>query len=160
PSVEERNVVELAHDRGVDPTDLVLDLALESGLDARFRMAIVNFDEDAVEQLLTDPHTMLGLSDAGAHASQLCDSCFSTHLLSHWLRERQALTIEQAVHKLTAEAADVFGIRDRGRLAVGRPADVVVFDPATVGCSSLRRVTDQPAGADRLIADASGIDAV
>jgi N-acyl-D-aspartate/D-glutamate deacylase len=123
-------------------------------------MAILNYDDDEVEGLLTDPHTMLGLSDAGAHASQLCDSCFSTHLLSHWVRDRKALTIEQAVHKLTAEAADIFGITDRGRLAVGRPADVVVFDPGTVGCSTLRRVTDQPAGADRLIADASGIDAV
>jgi N-acyl-D-aspartate/D-glutamate deacylase len=159
-AIEERNIAELADERGVDPSDLALDLALESGLDARFRMAILNYDDDEVEGLLTDPHTMLGLSDAGAHASQLCDSCFSTHLLSHWVRDRKALTIEQAVHKLTAEAADIFGITDRGRLAVGRPADVVVFDPGTVGCSTLRRVTDQPAGADRLIADASGIDAV
>jgi N-acyl-D-aspartate/D-glutamate deacylase len=160
PSVEERNVAELAEARGMDPSDLVLDLALESGLDARFRMAVLNFDEDEVEKLLTDPHTMLGLSDAGAHASQLCDSCFSTHLLSRWVRERKALSLEQAVHKLTAEAADVFGITDRGRLAVGRPADVVVFDADTVGCSELRRVNDQPAGADRLIADAAGVDAV
>jgi N-acyl-D-aspartate/D-glutamate deacylase len=113
-----------------------------------------------VEVLLTDPHTMLGLSDAGAHASQLCDSCFSTHLLSHWVRDRQALTLEQAVRKLTSEPAEIFGITDRGTLATGRPADVVVFDPARVGCSDLRRVYDQPAGAARLVADATGIDAV
>jgi len=123
-------------------------------------MAVLNYDEDEVEVLLTDPHTMLGLSDAGAHASQLCDSCFSTHLLSRWVREREAFTIEEAVRKLTSEPADIFGITDRGRLAVDRPADVVVFDPETVGCSELRRVNDQPAGADRLVADAVGIDAV
>jgi N-acyl-D-aspartate/D-glutamate deacylase len=76
------------------------------------------------------------------------------------VRERKALTIEEAVRKLTSEAADIFGITDRGRLATGRAADVVVFDPETVGCSQLRRVADQPAGAERLVADATGIDAV
>jgi N-acyl-D-amino-acid deacylase len=160
PSIEGRNVVALADERGVDPTDLVLDLAVGSNLETRFRMAVLNYDDDAVEVLITDPHTMLGLSDAGAHASQLCDSCFSTHLLSHWVRDRKALSVEEAVRKLTSEPADVFGISDRGRLAVGRPADVVVFDPETVGCTDLRRVSDQPAGADRLVADALGIDAV
>jgi N-acyl-D-amino-acid deacylase len=160
PSLEERNVAEIATERGTDPSDLVLDLAIESGLAARFRMAVLNFDEDEVEVLLTDPHTMLGLSDAGAHASQLCDSCFSTHLLSRWVRERKAFSIEEAVRKLTTEPAAIFGIADRGLLAVGRPADVVVFDPDTVGCSELRRVADQPAGAERLVADAVGIDAV
>jgi N-acyl-D-amino-acid deacylase len=160
PSIEGTNVVDLAAARDLDPSDLVLDLALESDLDARFRMAVLNFDEDMVEVLLTDPHTMLGLSDAGAHASQLCDACFSTHLLSHWVRDRKALSLEEAVRKLTSEPAEIFGIADRGLLGRGRPADIVVFDPATVGCSDLRRVNDQPAGADRLVADAVGIDAV
>ena len=138
----------------------MLDLALESDLEARFRMAVLNFDEDMVEVLLTDPHTMLGLSDAGAHASQLCDAGFSTHLLGRWVRERKALTLEEAIRKLTSEPAEIFGITDRGLLAAGRPADVVVLDPATVSCSDLRRVHDQPARADRLVADATGIDAV
>jgi len=159
-TLDERNVAELAAERGQDPSDLVLDLAIESGLEARFRMSVLNYDEDQVEQLLTDPHTMIGLSDAGAHASQLCDSCFSTHLLSRWVRERKALSLEEAVRKLTSEPADIFGLADRGRLAEGRPADVVVFDPAAVGCGPLERVHDQPAGADRLISRASGIDAV
>ncbi len=160
PSIEGTNVAALAEEQGIDPSDLVLDLAVASGLGARFRMAVLNFDEDEVEMLLTDPHTMLGLSDAGAHASQLCDSCFSTHLLSRWVRERQAFNLEEAVRKLTSEPAAIFGITDRGTLAVDRPADVVVFDADTVGCSDLRRVNDQPAGADRLVADASGIGAV
>jgi N-acyl-D-amino-acid deacylase len=160
PSLHEANVADLAVERGVDPTDLVLDLALASELDARFRMAVLNYDEDEVEVLLTDPHTMLGLSDAGAHASQLCDSGFSTHLLSRWVRERKALSMEEAVRKLTSEPAEIFGLADRGRLAPDRAADVVVFDPETVACGPLQRVNDQPAGADRLIAEATGIDAV
>jgi N-acyl-D-aspartate/D-glutamate deacylase len=160
PALEERTVEEVARQRGVDPVDLALDLALASDLGARFRMAVVNFDEDAVAELLADPNTVLRLSDAGAHASQLCDACFATHLLGHWVREKGTLRLEQAVRMLTSRPAEVLGIADRGRLAVGAPADVVVFDPRTVGATKLRRVRDLPAGADRLVADATGIAAV
>lgn len=160
PSLEERLVTEVAAERGVDPTDLVLDMALATNLEARFRMAVFNHDETEVIELLTEPDTVLGLSDAGAHASQLCDACFSTYLLSRWVREKQAITLPEAIRMLTSRPAEVFGITDRGRLATGLAADVVVFDPATVGASKLRRVHDLPAGADRLVADASGIDAV
>jgi len=149
-----------ARQRGVDPVDLAFDLSLDNQLGARFRMAVLNFDENEVADLITDPHTVIALSDAGAHASQLCDACYSTYLLGHWVRERKTLSLEQAVHHLTQRPAEMFGIADRGLLAMGRPADIVVFDPATVGPSKLRRVYDMPAGADRLIADAHGIDAV
>lgn len=159
-SLEERPLLEVASERGVDPIDLLCDLSLTDRLETRFRMAVVNTDEDEVEELLTHPDTVLGLSDAGAHASQLCDACFSTHLLSRWVREREALTLEHAVHMLTARPAEIFGIRDRGLLAEGRPADVVVFDPATVAAGPLQRVDDLPGGADRLVSDAVGIDAV
>ena len=160
PSLEERLVSEVAAERGVDPTDLVLDMALATNLEARFRMAVFNHDEAEVIELLTEPDTVLGLSDAGAHASQLCDACFSTYLLSRWVREKQAIALPEAIRMLTSRPAEVFGITDRGRLATGLAADVVVFDPATVGASKLRRVHDLPAGADRLVADASGIEAV
>lgn len=160
PRLEERTLADVAREKGGDPVDLMFDLALASDLGTRFRMAIVNFDEDEVAELLADPHTVLGLSDAGAHASQLCDACFSTHLLGHWTREKGALPLEEAVRMLTSRPAEVLGIKDRGRLAVGMPADVVVFDPDTVGASKLRRVRDLPASADRLVADATGIDAV
>jgi len=159
-SLEERPLLEVARERGIDPIDLLCDLSLTDRLETRFRMAVVNTDEDEVEELLTHPDTVLGLSDAGAHASQLCDACFSTHLLSRWVREREALTLERAVHMLTARPAKIFGIRDRGLLAEGRPADVVVFDPATVGAGPLQRVSDLPGGADRLVSEAFGIDAV
>jgi N-acyl-D-aspartate/D-glutamate deacylase len=160
PALEERSVESIARERGVDPVDCMLDLALATDLTARFRMAILNDNETEVAELLTSPHTVLGLSDAGAHASQLCDACFSTHLLGHWVREKKTLPLEEAVRMLTSRPAEVLGIRDRGRLAAGMPADIVVFDPDTVGASKLRRVHDQPAGANRFVADATGIDAV
>ncbi len=138
----------------------MLDLALASDLKARFRSAVANADESIVAELLQHPAAMIGLSDAGAHASQLCDACFSTHMLGHWVREKKVLSLEQAVRLLTSRSADIFGIRGRGRLAEGMAADIVVFDPDTVGCGPLRRVHDLPGGADRLVADSFGIEAL
>jgi N-acyl-D-aspartate/D-glutamate deacylase len=160
PELVEQTVTAAAAARGVDPFDLMLDLSLASDLSARFRMAVANYQEEDVAELLAHPDTVLGLSDAGAHASQLCDACFATHLLGHWVRERGTLSLEQAVRMLTGRPAEVMGITDRGRLAAGLAADVVVFDPRTVAASPLRRVADLPAGAERLVADAVGIDAV
>jgi N-acyl-D-amino-acid deacylase len=158
--LEEQPLAQAAAKLGKDPVELALDLALASDLQARFRMAVMNFDEKEVAELITDPHTIIALSDAGAHASQLCDACYATYLLGHWVRDKKTFTIEQAVHNLTQRPAEMFGISDRGLLAEGRPADVVVFDPKTVGPGPLKRVHDLPAGADRLVSEASGIDAV
>ena len=160
PSVNGRRLGEVAAERGVHPVDLALDLSLANRLETRFRLAIFNTDEAVVAELLTHPATMIGLSDAGAHASQLCDACAPTDLLGRWVREKRVLSLEEGVRRLTSEPAEVFGIADRGRLAVGLAADLTVFDPATVGCGPLRRVRDFPAGADRLVSDARGVRAV
>ena len=160
PSVEERLLVEVAAERGVHPVDLALDLALQSGLEARFRMPLANHDEAQVAELLLNPNMVVGLSDAGAHASQLCDACQATYLLGRWVREKKALSLEAAVRMLTSRPAEVFGIQERGRLAVGLPADLVVFDPETVGAGPLKRVNDMPANAPRLVSEAAGVDAV
>ena len=101
-----------------------------------------------------------GLSDAGAHASQLCDAVFSTYLLEHWVRETGTLTLEQAVWRITGHPAAVFGIPGRGRVAPGYFADLVAFDPAAVGVERMERVYDLPAGADRLIARSHGLHQV
>ena len=158
--LEEMPLAAAAARLGKDPVDLALDLALANDLKARFRMAVMNFDEKEVAELITDPNTIIALSDAGAHASQLCDACYSTYLLGHWVRDRKVFTVEEAVHNLTQRPAEMFGITDRGVLAHGRPADIVVFDARTVGPGPLKRVFDMPAGADRLVSEASGIDAV
>src|SRR5439155_996134 len=107
---------------------LVFQITLEDPFP--FAMA-AGFDE--IGELLNDNRAVIGLSDAGAHASQICDACFSTHLLGHWVRELGAVSLEQAVHRLTAHAAHVFRIPDRGTLRAGAFADLVAFDPDTVG---------------------------
>jgi N-acyl-D-amino-acid deacylase len=158
--MEEQNLGEVAKQRGVDPIDLALDLSIESDFAARFRLPFLNYDENEVRELLVNDNTVVALSDAGAHASQLCDACYSTHFLGHWSRDEGIVELEKAVHMLTQKPADVMGFSDRGRLQVGLPADVVVFDATTVGASALKRVHDLPAGQDRLISEAIGIQAV
>ena len=160
PDLAERAVFDLAEEAGKTPVEYLFDLGLESNLEARFRMPVANHDEDEVERLLHSPHTVVGLSDAGAHASQLCDACATTYLLKRWVREKKSIGLERAVRMITSRPAEVFGIAGRGRLAAGLAADVVVFDPDTVGDGPLQRVYDFPGGADRLISEAEGIDAV
>lgn len=160
PLLEGRLLAEIARTQRTNAVDLALDLSLRSDFRCRFRIPIANNDDNGIAELLRDDNTLMGLSDAGAHASQLCDACFSTHLLGYWVRERGAISLERAIEKLTSLPARVFGLADRGLLAPGRPADVVVFDPKTVGAEPLRRVSDLPAGEDRLITDATGIRAV
>ncbi len=160
PELEERPLFEVARERGVVPTDLALDLALQTNLEARFRVPVANHQEDEVEPLLKSDCTVIGLSDAGAHASQLCDACLPTYLLARWVREKNTFSLEEGVRMLTSRPAEVFGLTDRGVLKLGAPADLVVFDPATIGASKLRRIYDLPAGADRLVSDAIGVEAV
>ena len=124
----------------------MLDLALEDGMATRFRVVMDNDGDDEIGDLLADKRTLLGLSDAGAHASQLCDACYSTHLLGHWVRERKALTLEDAVWRLTGHPHHAFRIAGRGLVREGFPADLVAFDPDTVGCTPVERVHDQPGG--------------
>ncbi len=160
PTLENRSLAAVAAARGVDPIDLALDMAIETALQSRIRFGFLNHNEAGVEELITDEHTVITLSDAGAHADQLCDACYGTYLLGYWVRDKGVMTLPRAIHALTQRPAQLVGLTDRGLLALGRPADVVVFDPAAVGAGPLRRVQDLPGGGERLIADAIGIDAV
>ncbi len=160
PSLEGRNAQQIADEQGRDPVDVILDLALDADLEMRITQDVINYDPNSIQELLEDPNTVIGLSDAGAHASQLCDAKYSTEFLSTFVREREAFSLEDGVHMLTQRPAQVFGITDRGTLEVGKPADVVVFDADQVGHLGKRRVYDLPGGADRIISDAKGIKAV
>ncbi len=162
PELIGRRVVELAQERGgpshaVTPLDVMLDLAMEEDLDTRFRSVLANNDPDAIAWLLQQEGCLLGLADSGAHVSQLCDACLPTDLLGNWVREKEVISLERAIHKLTAEPARVYGLdgpaRGRGRLEVGMAADITVFDPATVAPGPLRRIRDFPANGERLTAD-------
>jgi N-acyl-D-amino-acid deacylase len=153
PELIGQSVVELAGERGCTALDVVLDISLDDDLRARFVSVLANNDPDAIAWLLPRDNVLLGLADSGAHVSQLCDACFATDLLGNWVRDRGVMSLERAVHKLTAEPAGVYGLHDRGSIEVGKAADVCVFDPDTVAPGSLRRVYDFPADGERLTAD-------
>jgi N-acyl-D-amino-acid deacylase len=154
PDLQGRRVSDLARERGCSPLDVMCEIAVEEDLTTRFRAYIANDDVGAVGDLLTHESVALGLSDAGAHVDQLCDAPLPTDLLGTWVRERNVLTLEAAVRKLTGEPGDLFGFVRRGYLREGHWADVCVFDPDTVGPGRTRRVRDFPADAERLTAEA------
>src|SRR5262249_57619574 len=117
----------------------MLDLGIEDDLNILFMQAVFNTNDERLAKLINDPRPMIGLSDAGAHVSLLCDAGYCTYLLGHFARELGAITLEYAVKRLTSEPADFFGLKGRGRLRVGNNADLAIFDPDTVG--SARRGT-------------------
>jgi len=150
-------LADIARERGVHPFDLMVDLALEEDLATRYRIVSLNDNAEELGTLLRDHRIVLGAHDAGAHADMLCDSCYPTHLLGHWVRDEKVIGLEEAVWRLSGQPAEVFGLAGRGRLAEGNAADVVVFDPATVGPRRLERVGDLPGGGERLLSRSDGI---
>ncbi|MDQ1460660.1 MAG: hypothetical protein QOI08_2144 [Actinomycetota bacterium] len=153
PELIGRKVTDVAADRGVTALDAMLDISIEENLETRFTSVLANNDPDAIAWLLPQDTVLLGLADSGAHVTQLCDACFATDLLGNWVRDKEVMPLEHAIHKLTGEPAAVFGLHDRGTLEVGKAADVVALDFDTVGPGPLRRITDFPADGERLVAD-------
>jgi N-acyl-D-amino-acid deacylase len=160
PELNERTLKDVGRERGVHIADLMLDLALESGLKTRYRVPVSNRDEALLAEFIKAPYAVLGFSDAGAHASQLCDACWPTYFLDKWVRTKQAVTMESAIRMMSSWPAEIFNIRDRGLLKEGMAADIVIFDPKTIAAGPLERVHDLPAGAERLISRAKGISHV
>jgi len=153
PEVVGHRVAQLAEEMGLTPFDALLELTLrEPDLKLRVKALLANDDIDGITMLLNTEQCTLGLSDAGAHVGQLCDAVLPTDLLGSWVRERRAITLEQAINKLTKVQADLFGFADRGVLRPGAFADVVVFDPNTVSPGPTSRVRDFPADGERLTA--------
>jgi N-acyl-D-aspartate/D-glutamate deacylase len=155
--MEHRSLAELAEAVAKHPLDLMLDLALDEDLKTIFVATTLNSDESAVGRLIMDDCSLVSLSDAGAHLTFFCDAGFGLHLLGHWVRERGLMPIEAAVRKLTRDPADLFGIRDRGRLVPGAWADLLLFDPATVARGPKERVFDLPGSAPRLTTPGVGV---
>jgi len=149
-------VSDRARERGVDPVELMIDLALETDLAQNFLQPFANEVEDQVLALMQHPRSLVTFSDAGAHVSQISDCSIATHLLGYWVRERQAVRLEEAVAMLTTQPAAAFGFADRGRIAEGCVADLAIFDPATVAPEVPRIEHDLPGGARRLVQESRG----
>jgi N-acyl-D-aspartate/D-glutamate deacylase len=151
------SMAELARAKGVHPVELMIDMALERDLKMFFRQPIANEDQSQVLDMMKHPRSVITFSDSGAHVSQIMDSSLQTHLLSYWVREKQAMTLEEAVKQITYNTATMWGLHDRGLIREGMAADLVVFDPKTIGARMPDVVHDLPAGAKRLKQTADGI---
>ena len=159
--LEGKTVAEIAHQRGKDGVDTFLDLALEDDLRIQYTMALFNANEERIPELINDSRVMVGLSDGGAHVDMLCDAGYCTYLLGTWVRDKQTMSLERAIKRLTSEPADFFGIKKRGRLSAGMAADIVVFDRNTVGSARRGEMrNDLPGGGRRIVMTAHGIEHV
>jgi len=154
-----RTLAEIARERRQHPAETMIDLALEKDLERFFLQPLANEDQEYALELMRHPRTVTTFSDSGAHVSQLMDSSLQSHLLSYWVRERQAFTLEQAVRMITLVPATLWGFADRGLIREGMAADLVVFDPDKIGAEMPQVVDDLPAGAQRLVQRARGIAA-
>ena len=159
PEYDGRFIADLVP-QGESPLGFMVDLARSEDMKTRFKLIMFNYDDTDVAGLLKQDSTILGLGDGGAHTSQLCDSSYPMHLLGHFVRERKDFPLEFGVWRLTGHPAQVYGVKERGLLKKGYFADICVFNPATVDEGPLKRVYDQPAGAERLIKEPIGIEHV
>ena len=130
---EHKSIAELAAAESQHPLDWLLDFGEKEDFETLFDAQILNADEDEVLKLLKHPNASIGLADAGAHLFLFCDADYGLHLLGRWHRERGDFTLEEAIAALTSNPAATYGIKDRGQLKVGYHADLLMFDPATVG---------------------------
>jgi N-acyl-D-aspartate/D-glutamate deacylase len=147
----------LAAERGEHPLDVMLDLALKDNLVTRFRN-VPRSTKAEMTDLVKDHRTVLGAHDAAAHVDMLCDSCYPSYTLRYWVREEGALTLEEAIWRMSGQPAALWGLSDRGVIAPGKVADMVAFDPDTISETPFERLYDFPANGDRLVSRSKGIE--
>ena len=157
PTGPNPTVAQRAAELGQDPVDVMIDLALASNFEQFFVQVIANRDPDHVLSIMKHPRALVTFSDSGAHVSQIMDSSLQTHLLSHWVRQREAFTLEAAVRNLTLAPATAWNLPHRGLVQTGFVADLNVIDPSRVEPAMPEVVTDLPRGAKRLVQRAVGI---
>jgi N-acyl-D-aspartate/D-glutamate deacylase len=152
-----RSIAEIAAEQNKDPVEVFIDAALEKHLKQFFLQPLANENQDHALEMIKHPRSVVTFSDSGAHVSQIMDSSLQTHLLSHWVREKQAVTLEEAVRMLSFVPASHWGLTGRGMLREGWAADVVIFDANRITAMLPELTYDLPAGARRLKQKATGI---
>ena len=156
-----RSLMEIAQEEGKELAEVILDMSLADNLDTEFQLKnVLNADKPSVAKLIDHPLCHFGASDAGAHITQFCGTGDTTHLLEHYVRETGQMTLERAVHRMTGEVAQDWGLHDRGTLAVGKAADVVLFDPSSVSVGAEEFVDDFPGEARRYVRHSQGYHSV
>jgi N-acyl-D-aspartate/D-glutamate deacylase len=155
---EGRSIAQIARELGRDELDAFLDLALSEDLKTRFRvLRYIQGDMDAVRQIITSRYVLPGQSDAGAHLDRRCFYGVPTMMIADWHRQRGAMSLEEAVRRVTSLPASVFDLPGRGALRSGLRADIVIFDPARLRSLKPQALYDLPGGAMRMGQRSEGI---
>ncbi len=152
-----RTIADIAAERAEEPLDTFLNITVEENLKTWFARNQQNNDDNAMSVILNNPHTLIGLSDSGAHVVREGGYGYAVHFLSHWVRDKAIMTLEEGVRRLTSLPADIFGIPNRGRLAPGASADIIAFDYNNLGLHDSEEAYDLPGGSMRLKQVARGI---
>ncbi len=156
-SLKGRTVGEVAREQGKHPIDCLLDLSVEEELKTEFAMqGFINNDEEALTTILKHPQCLIGASDGGAHTKFLTLGRYPTHFLAHWVRDKQIMSLEEAHWRLSAMLGWAIGIRDRGWLREGMPADIVVYNLEELAVRPMETVHDLPDGDWRRVQKADG----
>jgi N-acyl-D-amino-acid deacylase len=157
--MEWKSVSEIARERNADPLNVFFDLAIEDDLNLTYMIPLLDVNEERVARKFSDPRTMIGISDGGAHVDMLCNAGYPTYLIGNFVRGKQAITLEHAIKRITAEPARFFGMADRGELRPGLAADITIFDFDRIGSPERPEVRyDFPGGGRRLVTQAEGIE--
>ena len=156
PYLPNPTVADEARRAGVDPVELMIDVALQNDFDVFFLQHLMAQDDDELLRLMHHPRTAMCFSDSGAHVSQIFDSSIYTYLLAYWVRERQAISLEEAIQMMTSRPADIWRLGGRGRLVPGNAADITIFDPDAVAPAMPHVVEDLPGSAKRIEQHAVG----
>ena len=164
---EERNrrysgmsVEEVAQEQGKGIMDAFLDLVLDDDLRTSFQVIDRNSDPTSQREILGSPYTVIGTTDGGARPDKGDRTTYSTYLLSHWVREEQVLTLEDAVYRMTGKTALMHDLHDRGFIQAGKAADITIFDPDTIGMKPREPMYEFPGGEMHVKQPATGIDYV
>ncbi|MBH81513.1 MAG: amidohydrolase [Gammaproteobacteria bacterium] len=156
-----RSLAEICQTEDKALADVILDLSLADDLDAEFKLEnVMNADKEAVADLIDHPLLHFGASDAGAHITQFCGTGDTTHMLEHFVRDSGRITLERGVHRMTGEVAADWGLHDRGTIAEGKAADLVLLDLDAIHCGDMEFVDDFPGEARRYVRRADGYAAV
>lgn len=154
-----RSIADIARERGTDPFDTMMGLVIQDNLELHILGAVLNADPEYLAHHIKDPRVLLGQHDAGAHVDMVFMGGFPTYMLGHWVREKKAMEMEHAIQRITSDPANFFGFSDRGQVALGKHADLMIFDPTTVNSSEMaeQALYDLPAGGKRLFSPPTGM---
>jgi len=160
-SYQGKYLIEIAEAEGKDIGQVILDIALEDDLKTEFQLVdIINSDKESVSYLIMNELCHFGASDAGAHITQFCGTGDTTHLLEHYVRDTEKISLSTAIHRMTQEVANDWGLNDRGVIENGKAADLVIFDINKIGISNEAFVNDFPGEASRYMRYSKGYETV